>query len=266
MFMCITNQRAVLEATKIISFRKKNGNVFLAYSNSVQNQSEGRNVMLLPIPGEIRNEWFYDTTTYNRFMNEIAQQTLISQYLNYGERSRGMSRGMLKGINRTTVGQYEVLYSKEIPELHDALLNAGVVVTAELLDFFADHYKGYTIVACLFDSKNKIDAQPIAFEYKPFNDSLIFYPTMDAHDGSAPKRGNVMVDHSIIVEDNTRPLETPGNVEFTQAVPDFIKEVNFGTFQLDNEYENGDFYVESTLRPDLKRSYETLIVEPSLTQ
>jgi hypothetical protein len=258
--MCITSRRAILEATKIISFRKEDGNVFLAYSNSVQNQSEGRNVMLLPIPGEVVA--FHDTRAYNLFLNEIAQQTTVSEYLNYGVRSRGVSRGMLKGIKRTTVGQYEILHTNDIAELKDALRNEEVVVTAEILNFFIDHYKGYTIVACLFDSKDKIDAQPIALEYKPFSDKLIFFPAMDAHNGDAPRRGQVEVDHSIIVEDNTHQLETPGNVEYTQPVPDFIKEVNFGTFQLDGRYDNGDFYQEELIRPNLKRSFETLIQQP----
>jgi hypothetical protein len=261
--MCITSQRANLERTKIVSFRKKDGNVFMAYSNSVENRHQGRNVMLLPIPGEVRSEWFYDTTPYNNFMNQISSQTMVSEGLTYGERTLGRSRGgMTKGINRTQVGQYDVLFSNEISELRDALLEAGVAVTAQLLNFFADHYKGYTIVACLFSSRDKIDAQPIALEYKPFSDTWIFIPTMDAHDGGVPRREPVGVDHRIIVEDNTRPLETPGNVEFSQPVPDFIKEVNFGTFYLERNYENGDLYVNTTTRPNLMRSYETLIQQP----
>jgi hypothetical protein len=259
--MCITNFNAILESTKILSFRKKDGNVFIAYSNKVQNLHDGRNVMLLPIPGEVRTEWFYDTTPYNKFMKDIARQTIVSEYMEYGVRSRGIAKGM-RSLSHTRVGQYDVFFSKNVDDMKEALNNESINANPDLMDFFASHYKGYTLVACLFSNRTTIDAQPIALEYKPFSDKSIFFPAMDSHDGRVPVRNHVEVDHSIIVENDIEP-GMKGNVQYSQEVPEFIREMNFGTFTLDGRYENGDFYTDSTFKPNLKRSYETLILEPS---
>jgi hypothetical protein len=259
--MCITSHKAELKSTKIISFRKEDGNVYLAYSNTVRNLSDKRNVMLLPIPGEVRGEWFYDTTNYSNYLNEISRQTTVSEAYAYGVHSRGSQvKSKSLSMSRVDVGQYEILFSKDFDELHRELTQAGVEVSAELIEFFVEHYPGFTLVACLFDSNKTIDAQPIALEYKPISNDILFFPTMDSHDGSIPRISDerVALDHHIISELEYGDPEK-GLVSFTQEVPEFLKDVRYGTYKLRFFDSNGDIYVRGKYQPTLNRSFHNLV-------
>lgn len=252
--MCITSKNASLTKTKILSFKKDDGSVFLSYSNEVINLDNGKNCMILPIPGKVLEERFYDTANYNSFMNYIGDRTVISEFLTFGIKSKGITRG-LKSLSAIEVGMYNVhivALQEEFDELNEKY-NLGI--SQSLISFFLKHYKGFQFVCCLFDSNKKMDAQPIAFDYIPTNPNVLFYPSMDSHDGSVPvDREFVAVDHFIIA-----PVKYK-TIDLTHLhVPDFLNNKEWGTYRLDGEYKNGDFYFDLTqdlTQPDLKRSYE----------
>ena len=68
--MCIVSKEAKLSKTRILSMALDNGNHLLAYSNKVENTSGKQNSMILAVPGELRQEWFMDTSDYNKFLNQ----------------------------------------------------------------------------------------------------------------------------------------------------------------------------------------------------
>jgi len=254
--MCITAASAHLTSTKILSFQKENGEVFLAYQNEVMNES-GKNAMILPIPGKIKT--LYDTSKYNTFLDTITLRTKISEEYNYGVLSGrgGMTRGMSKSlsIEQKKVGMYNIVYSALMTDLEEVCKLEDVKITPELLSFFNTHYKNFGFICCLFSSKYKMSAQPIAFDYEPINKEHIFFPTMDSHDGSAPKHTSVRLDHKISTLMNEGKL-----IEGEKDYPDFLKNKMFGTYDLHFSDDNGDLYFNLNQKkaPNLKRQFKVI--------
>ena len=237
--MCITSQVAHLTATKILSFKKEDGNVFLSYQNEVVNEFDGKNAMILPIPGKIKE--FYDTTLYKDFLNDISNQTVISEMYSYGIMSRGVSRGLGKSlsIEKTKVGMYDITHSIKMSDLKEVSETEKLNISPALLEFFNTHYKDFGFVCCMFASNKKMSAQPIAFDYEPLNKDTLFFPTMDSHDGTAPKNELVTLEHEII----TVMKEGLGKkITIKEHYPEFLKDLLFGTYELGFKDMNGDIY------------------------
>jgi hypothetical protein len=259
--MCITSKNASLTETKILSFKKENGNVFLSYANTAVNNANGRNCMILPIPGTLAAELFYNTKEYSTFMIHIGVQTVVSEDLEYGKyfkgRTKSMSRGMTLGIQHAKVGMYDVHFSNTMTDLIELNSTLKLDMSSELLVFFMHHYKKFAFICCVFDAKEEMTSQPIALEYLPLHPNMLFYPTMDAHTGKAPTKDEVKVDHWII-----GPVKHK-KIEITHlSIPDFLNNQEWGTYQLSGDYENGDIYLDCTqdmTKPNLKREYETII-------
>ena len=241
--MCITINTAKLSKTKILSIPVGNGNHFIAYSNSVQNTSGKQNAMILAIPGKTKQEWFYDTTKYKKFLDEILDKADYDQgYL--GIRYRG---GKSKSLSVFNVGMYTV----GLADSFDGVLNfikERAEITDSLTVFFKETYKGWSFAVCLFDSNKTIDAQPIAFEYTPFDNNLIYFPTMDAHTGNAPDMNEkVDVDHTFIYEHTGKPTEELYQ-EFVELddkyVPEFLKKRKYRFREVKSRSQpNGDTYM-----------------------
>jgi hypothetical protein len=249
-----------LSETKILSFKKENGNIFLSYANKAINLAIGKNCMILPIPGKMKNEWFYDTTKYSQFMNHIADQTVVSESLAYGVRSRGMkSKAKYLSLSYTKVGMYDVHFSNSMSDLEPINQTLKLGISHSLMSFFVTHYAKFGFICCLFDSNKEMESQPIALEYEPsYPFEILFYPTMDSHTGFPPTKDEVSVDHLIIAPVKNKQVSFSTN----SVVPDFLNFREWGTYQLSDKYENGDIYFDLTqnmTNPNLKRSYETII-------
>lgn len=203
--MCITVNHADLSKTKILSLPLENGNHFISYSNNVKNLSDKPNAMILPIPGETNPSLFHNTEPYQYFMNEILNKCRYEEdYL--GEISRGFEfKSVSLSFDKFELGMYTVGLAKEFAGIREFLNQLSEEkrpeISEELKQFFEEKYAGWSFAICVFDSKSTIDAQPIAFEYKPFDGRLLYYPTMDGHDGGAPHVGAmVKTDHTLIYE------------------------------------------------------------------
>lgn len=244
--MCITINTAKLSKTKILSVSVGNGNHFIAYSNSVQNLSGKQNAMILAIPGKTKQEWFYDTTAYNKFLDDIISEADYEEdYL--GIRSRGIT---MKSLSVFNVGMYTVGLADSFNDALD-FIKEKAEITDSLAVFFKERYKGWSFAVCLFDSEKKIDAQPIAFEYTPFDKNLIYFPTMDAHTGNAPDMNEkVDVDHTFIYEHTGNPDEKLYQ-EFVELenkdIPSFLNKRRFRYIEVKSNAEpNGDTYINAT--------------------
>ena len=250
--MCVTINKAELSKTKILSIPVGNGNHFIAYSNSVKNLSGKANAMILAIPGKTKPEWFYDTTKYKNFLDDIISHCDYTKHY-LGIQSKGLSRGMLSFEN-FQVGQYNVGLTDSFQGVLDFIKSKAVetvVVNKSLIEFYERHYKDWSFAVCLFDNNTTIDAQPIAFEYTPSNPDSIYFPTMDAHTGDAPDlKAFVDVDHTFIYEHTgvvNRNLYQETVVLTNESLPNFLKERKYRCFDVKKPREiNGDTFMSQT--------------------
>lgn len=239
--MCMSAKPAHFSKTKILTMPYENNRHFTAYQNDTENLSNTPNAMILPIPGFTKPEWFVDTSAYNLFLKEIVE--------NDAERSRGISLGMksrAKGFQKFEIGQYLVGLCSTLQGMKDFLNSVDeskcATISDELLQFFATTYPNWSFAICLFAANAEMKSQPIAYSYEPFYPDMLFYPTMDSHDGTAPKNVATLMDHSFIVPNNTYRKTTN---YFTQNVPDFLKNSGYEVINFEDEYygDNGDCYV-----------------------
>jgi hypothetical protein len=138
-------------------------------------------------------------------------------------------------------------------------------ISEELKNFFEEKYAGWSFAVCCFDSKNSIDAQPIAFEYKPFGKDLIYFPTMDGHDGGAPDVNEfVNTDHTFIYE-HTGSMEIPQGksyrfvqefVTLEAAVPEFLQNKRYRASFMRGHQKNGDTFIDAKKMADSNFSDE----------
>jgi hypothetical protein len=246
--MCITVNHAHLSKTKILSLPLENGNHFIAYSNKVKNKSGKPNAMILPIPGETNPSMFHNTESYRDFMNEITKKCRFDEDYQ-GVRYRGFSS---KGFERFELGMYTIGLSSNFQGAREFLNSLSEdkrpEISEELKNFFEEKYAGWSFAVCVFDSEKEIDAQPIAFEYKPFESKLIYFPTMDGHDGKAPNiDGMVPVDHTFIYEHTGEMTEEYEQkfVTLDAPVPDFLQHRKFRAIHVSGMQKNGDTFLDA---------------------
>jgi len=234
--MCITVNTAKLSKTKIISMPVGNDNHFISYSNNVKNLSGEPNAMILPIPGKSKREWFFDTTEYNGFLDEIISKSSLEKDY-YGIRSRS-ALSKSKSLDFFELGNYKVVladsWSKLISFIKQLPLNMQPKIKDDLSNFFQKEYASCSFVLCLFDSNKIIESQPIAFEYTPNDFNVLFFPTMDSHDGNPPKKHELIeTDHTFIYEHTGAQNENmfQKTVKLNSKVPLFLKERKYRFFE-----------------------------------
>lgn len=257
--MCITVNHAKLSGTKILSLPLESGNHFIAYSNKAKNLSGKPNAMILPIPGETNPSMFYDTTDFKDFLEEITEKCDLKKNY-FGIRTRGMkSKSLPAGFESFSLGMYTVGLSKDfegVKEFLDSLSEEKKPeISEELKNFFQEKYAGWAFAVCVFDSDKAIEAPPIAFEYKPFGEELIYFPTMDGHDGKAPDMSRVVdTDHTFIYE-HTGSMEIPEGERYSYEqkfvtldakVPSFLQNKKFRSIISKGYQKNGDTFVNKT--------------------
>lgn len=263
--MCITVNHADLSKTKILSLPLENGNHFIAYSNKVKNLSGKPNAMILPIPGETKPEWFHNTESYKGFLDEITKKCDYEQdYL--GIRFRGLNS---KGFECFELGQYTIGLAKNFQGVREFLNQLSEdkqpEISEELKKFFEEKYAGWSFAVCVFDSDKTIDAQPIAFEYKPFSSKNIYFPTVDGHNGGAPNLDEMVhVDHTFIYEHTGEMLEGSDkyekkSVKLDAAVPEFLKERKYRALFVRGKQTNGDTFIDVGLLKETKFADEPQI-------
>lgn len=247
--MCITVNHASLSKTKILSLPIENGNHFIAYSNSVKNLSGKPNAMILPIPGETNPSLFHNTEGYKNFLVEITKKCRLEEdYM--GIRSRGLSKSKSLSFDQFELGQYVIALSKDFNGIREFLAQLPEekrpVVSEELQNFFQEKYAGWSFAICTFDSDKTINAQPIAFEYKPFNYNFLYFPTMDGHDGGAPDVDAIVnTDHTFIFEHTG---EMTGDyaqkfVTLDAQVPAFAQNRKYRAIHSQDRVKNGDVFI-----------------------
>lgn len=235
--MCITSAKAKLTGTQILSLSIGDKRHFIAYANKAENTSEKPNSMILPIPGKLKAEWFHNTEKYSKFLDRIVSATT--------PQNRGATLSKSLGDFKTfSLGMYKIGIAENYHGINAFIntlpKNERPTISKSLKDFFIEQYANWSFVVCIFPQNKTMDAQPIAFEYEPFTPGLVYFPTMDAHDGRAPKREDVWVDHVFIYEN-----PKSDHVISLTDTPDFLKDRKYCSYAQKGKFINGDTYLDT---------------------
>lgn len=237
--MCITIDTAHLAKTKILSMVLNDKEHIIAYSNNVQNLSNGNNAMIFAIPGKLTQSDFYDTTSYANFLEELAEKSKNF----YEFRSKSLS--LSDDIESFKLGIYDIKISNVETLVDYIKSNQDIKISNDLLDFYLQKYSGQMLVICEFDTNKTSSAQPIMFKYTPTDHDILYFPMMDAHDGSAPKNKDVDRDHTVIWHhpSSEKNKMFDRNVIFDLKVPYDIDNKNYIKMKFNGCQKNGDLYI-----------------------
>lgn len=238
--MCVTALNAELSVTTICGNVLENGNHALSYQFDVENTSGRPNGLILPIPGDVVK--LHDTSSYPDYLLKIWDE--VQEKDTSPKRSHGKSLTTI--VER--VGQYLVLYGKDIEDIKTTILQQPSEYQAEigeeLSDFYKEHYAGENIVVCLFESTAEMSTQPFLVEYAPYNPEYFRFPMMDAHDGNAPQRGFVGRDHTILFGiENDNDLDGNEAKVSIRHAPSFINNSTYIGAGFKKNTQNGDLFV-----------------------
>ena len=251
--MCICSSEGTLSNTKIyVGEAERNGKLVhvLAYQNNAESKYGVPNSMILPFPTSVpmSQENVIDTSSFKDFLQNIADATKI-QMRSLGK-SMAFSADALDA-DVFDVGSYTVILATKASQIPKALEkvpeNKRPGVTHSLLQGFDTLYPGQPLAVCCWSGS--VEAEPLLWWYEPTDKDTLFVPTMDAHDGLAPKvEANVETDHIISVGTASRSRNVSKNVvHYSDTLPPSVKsllpECVWGV-QLPGRMKNGDGFVK----------------------
>jgi hypothetical protein len=254
--MCCTFTRSEMSNTRIyVGEAQRQGKLVhvLAYQNTAI--SKGPNAMVLPFPTETRmgQENVIDTRKFKNFLKDIGEATR--------HQTKGMRRGSMmlgsRGMDSDSlaevfdVGSYTVVLAENVWQIPEALSRVSLEkrpnVTSDFLIGYSELYPEQPIAVCCWDGS--IEAEPLMWWYEPRNKDTLFIPTMDAHDGKAPKLGTpVNYDHILSVGSTTGNMGSEVHYSQTRSIPDEVRDLlplRVHGKQLPEVLTNGDCFVKT---------------------
>ena len=209
--MCCTFTASEMSDTRIyVGEAQRKGKLVhvLAYQNTAA--AKGPNAMVLPFPthSEMGPDNVIDTRKFKGFLKQICDAT---RYVTKGARRGSMMLGS-RGFDSDSlaevfdVGSYTVILADNVFQIPEALSRVAADkrprVSSDFLIGYNELYKDQPIAVCCWNGS--IEAEPLMWWYEPSDPDHLFIPTMDAHDGGAPRVGTpVQYDHLISVGSTT---------------------------------------------------------------
>jgi hypothetical protein len=251
--MCCTLRPAELSKTVLYSGEAVHeGNLVhvIGYQNRAKNRFNGPNAMILPFPARAamgpRN--CLETEGLRWLMNDLAAAVKPMDF------SRGMSKGMLtlgsaRSVTVFESGAYTVVLAEDARDIPTALArvpeNKRPDMNEEIFDAYAKWYPAWPIALCCFESRKELEPDPLLWWFEPLDESVLFAPALDSHNGAAPELGvQVRVDHSVVFGSTRTPRGVP--VRFHRNVPkhvsNFIADRVVGD-EFTASAHNGDFAI-----------------------
>ena len=274
--MCMSSSPAKFSTTKIyVGEATKDDKLVhvIAYQNNAESLSNEPNAMILPFPTSVpmTEDNVIDTSKFKNFLTDITE---ASKQKGFGRRGKFLSLGAADCYSLAQVfdvGSYTVILATNIDQISEALQrvpqNKRPTLSQDFLTGFGKLYPKQPIAICCWSGS--VEAEPLLWWYEPKDKDVLFVPTMDSHDGLAPKLGvKVLVDHNISVGSTLANAFAPttNQVEYSNHIPDDVKSLlptNVWGSQIHRFMENGDMFVRTEeLRkktgkklhvPDLKR-------------
>lgn len=201
----------------------------MGYQNRAENQSQGPNAMLLPIPTDaaMGPDNMLDTTMAKSILKDYARAIREAHTrLSRGMKGFGADDRLRGGVQVFDKGSYTVALADDAAALPGALSripqNKRPAVNGDIFTAYSKLYPGWKMALCAWDGT--IDAEPLLWQYEPKNPSTLFLPALDAHDGFAPKLGSdVAVDHTLVVGSISGPAKDGIEVHFHDTIPEHLK-------------------------------------------
>ncbi len=205
--MCIGVNNSQAANTKVyVGKGQRNGQDVhvLAYSADLDSlDPSGKGAMLLPIPSDspLTEDNFIDTSDFSDFLEDITQASKVHSRMLLGDNTRSFSLS-LSDDDALVVDRGDVTYVY-------AASFAGVVIalgrvredrrptfTQAFIDGCTALYNNPIAIACWAGSAKM---QPLMVWYVPSDSEIFRLPTMDSHDGAAPRQIKVDTDHNLSV-------------------------------------------------------------------
>lgn len=245
--MCCTLGPARLSNTVIYSGHAvRNGLsvTTLAYQNRAT--SRGPNAMILPIPTDtpMGPENIVDTREGRWFLSDLDTSTRQRQ------RSTLKSAPLLGSARSAQVfdsGSYTVVLATDAASISEALDRVPENKRPRVApSFFVEYgrlYPGWPIAVCCWSGE--IEAEPLLWWYAPKFPDWLFFPTVDAHDGTAPAAGDVKTDHVIIWDDPSGPFTPWYRAELPSSISQLIAP-KLDASRPNGMLPNGDFWLHGS--------------------
>jgi len=247
--MCTTLHASEMSGTRLYAGEATRSGTYvhvMGYQNKAKNLSAGPNAMILPIPtaSKLGPENAIDTRKFSGFLDDIAEATKTPTFRR--GRSRSMDVDSLEDTQVFDVGSYTVSLGTKmgaamagldrVPDHKRPDMNPLVVAS------LAGLYPGWAFAICCWDGK--IEAEPLLWWYEPKVPSFLFAPALDAHDGEAPSKKDVLVDH-IVTFGSTLKSTGMMPIRYVDKIPadvaDLLPTKAVGQ-KLQRMMPNGDFW------------------------
>ena len=255
--MCCTSSPSVMSDTLIytgLAAREGKRVHVLAYQNVALNKFSGPNSMILPFPTseKMTEDNIIDTSSFKHFLRDITNASKIRSMMLGGGSSRSLLRGAKSAAKVFDVGSYTVVLADDVWQVSEALErvpeNKRPTITEEFLIGYSALYPDQPLAVCCWDGR--IEAEPLLWWYEPKNTDHFFIPTMDAHDGNAPKLSEtVRADHNLSVgAASDAEVGNQFRVTYRDKIPADVREMlpnyTYGT-KIDYNCKNGDMFVKT---------------------
>jgi hypothetical protein len=223
-----------------------------AYANSAS--SPGPNAMILPVPTA---DGIGPANVID--MSGVGARNILTDYAKAIKANRPAPRDFMLGSRGVTrgcplvfdVGSYTLVTANTAADIPSALDRVPVArrpkMNQAIFDAYDVLYKSDTtkwsfILACW---SGEIDAEPLAWQYKPIDASRLFFPALDGHDGKVPDvNGRARRDHTLVAASTFAPIPVPTHVRFSEPRRATVAPY-FPSAVLGVEYQqvtpNGDF-------------------------
>lgn len=264
--MCCTFTKSVMSNTRLyVGESFKNGKIVhvLAYQNVAE--TDGPNAMVLPFPTDVAMgpENMINTSLFKDFLKDITDASKVHT------KGFGARRGMTLCASASTdslaqvfdSGSYTVVLADHVDQIPEALTRVPArkrpKVSDQFLEGYGELYPDQPIAVCCWNGS--IEAEPLMAWYEPKDTSTLFIPTMDAHDGGAPKFGQ-KVDTDHIISVGGINLDRGNEVTYTQIkrIPNDVMGLlptRVHGKRLPGRLENGDCFVKTAALHSTSKEY-----------
>lgn len=201
--MCVTSGPAQLSDTILYAGQTQHeGRLvhILGYQNRARTRS-GPNAMLLPFPSRtaMGPENMIDTSHCKILLKQLA--ALGDTRMRSATKGLSLNAAEVRRVQVFNAGSYTVVMSQTARLIPEALAqmpeDRRPRVNTELFEAYTTWYPSWPVALCCWDGA--VDAEPLLWWYEPQDETTLFYPGLDSHDGGVPRLGvRVDTDHKLI--------------------------------------------------------------------
>lgn len=250
--MCVSARAAEFKGTNLYLGKKNHpvhGPIFvLGYQNTAQTIYPGANAMLIHLPTKNLDASNLIDMTGARGVFKDMKNAVFGREM---ARSFGMRGAVAKGGFQVVEHDiYTVVIAdnaRVIPEALKTITDPRkqVVVSQDMIEFYARHYKDHVMTLWLFNNRDAKEAAPVFIWYKSFHPDFFMLPGVDAHSGRRPNLSElVKVDHHVYLGSDTRHSYAWKAVDYEPYIDEgaraYLPEFVTGERFL-GQLKNGDF-------------------------